>query len=175
MGYNSVKNNPDGPGGNTVTTTWAFSPEAGTFLKDDIQLGLALGLSGGKTRFDGDDEAKFTAINPTVYGRKFFKITDNFSTFAGVYLHLVNETETDYGVTTVETKGSGFGANVGVGVAYALSPKFTAVGQFGVFGFETVKNKVDGDDVDKDSTFGFGVNTVGGSVFNVGIYYTFKQ
>ncbi len=28
----------------TTSSSWAFGPEGGTFLKDDIQLGLALGL-----------------------------------------------------------------------------------------------------------------------------------
>ena len=71
---------------------------------------------------------------------------------------------------------------MGIGVAYALSPRFTAVGQYGLMGYRSVSNKVGGNDAGSDSSFNFGVNTVGssslsfgsGTVFNVGIYYTFK-
>jgi hypothetical protein len=49
------------------------------------------------------------------------------------------------------------------------------LGQYGLLGFQSTKNKVDGDEVSKDSSFDFGVNTTGGSVFNVGLYYTFMQ
>lgn len=173
-GFSSSTSEAAGSGIKDVNSGWVFGPEFGTFLKDDIQVGIALGISGGKREVDGNDVSKSSALNPTVYGRKFFKITDNFSTFAGLYLSLISEKTTDYG-PTVETKASGFGARVGVGVAYALSPKFTAVGQYGLLGFESVKNKVDGTETGTDSSFDFGVNTVGGSVFNIGLYYTIKQ
>lgn len=173
-GFSSSKDEDAGSGVESVTTSWAFSPEIGTFLKDDIQLGIALGLGGSKDKVDDDDVSKSTEIDPTIYGRKFFKLTDNFSTFAGLYVSLISEKTTNYG-PTVEITTSGFGARVGVGVAYALSPRFTAVGQYGLLGFESTKDKVDGDEVSNSTDFDFGVNTTGGSVFNVGIYYTFKQ
>lgn len=173
-GVSSSKSEAAGGGPESVNSSWAFSPEVGTFLKDDIQLGVALGIGGSKSEFDGDDVSKSSQLSPTLYGRKFFKITDNFSTFAGLYLDLVNEKTTDY-APTVESKTSGFGARVGIGVAYALSPRFTAVGQYGLLGFQSTTDKVDGDEVSKASSFDFGVNSTGGSVFNVGIYYTFKQ
>jgi hypothetical protein len=174
VGFGVSSNEAAGSNVKTKTTSWALSPEIGTFLKDDIQLGAVLGFGGSKDDVDGNDVEKTSTISPTIYGRKFFSITENFSTFAGIYLNLISEKETDYGPTE-ETKASGFGARLGVGVAYALSPKFTAVGQYGLLGFSSVKNKVDGTEVSTDTDFGFGVNTVGGSVFNVGLYYTFKQ
>jgi hypothetical protein len=164
-----------------VETQWAFGPEFGTFLKDDIQLGLVLGLIGSSIKNDGTKTLSSFSMSPTIYGRKFFKITDNFSTFAGLYVNIISGTVTNE-VTDVETKGSGFGAKVGVGVAYALSPRFIAVGQYGLFGYSSIKTKVDGTETGTVSTFEFGVNTVGGNVidvgagvFNIGIYYTIKQ
>jgi hypothetical protein len=173
-GFSSSKSEDSGSGVESVSTSWAFSPEIGTFLRDDIQLGLALGIGGSKYAVDGDDVSKSTQLDPTVYGRKFFKITDNFSTFAGLYLRLISEKFTDVG-PDIETTTNGFGARVGVGVAYALSPRFTAVGQYGLLGFQSTKDKVDGDEVSTDTDFDFGMDTTGGSVFNIGIYYTFKQ
>jgi hypothetical protein len=183
VGYGSTtnKNTSDKK---DVTTSWAFGPEVGTFLKDDIQLGIALGLDGSTSKYDGDEYAKSSSFSPTLYGRKFCKITDNFSSFAGLYLNFINgkETGTDYLGDEEETKKSGFGASIGIGVAYALSPRFTAVGQYGLIGYHSVSNKIEGEDAGSDSGFEIGVNTVGGSsfaqgngsgsVFNVGIYYT---
>ena len=174
VGVSSSKSEDTGSGLETVNTSWALSPEFGTFLKDDIQLGIALGFGGSKEKFDGDDVSKSSQINPTVYGRKFFKVSDNFSVFAGLYLRIISEKTTTYG-PTLETTTSGFGARVGVGVAYALSPRFTAVGQYGLLGYSATKDKVDGNETSKDSSFDFGVNTTGASVFNIGLYYTIKQ
>jgi len=174
------------PGNNFVTSEWSFGPEAGTFLKDDIQLGLYLGLSGGSRKDDGGDLYSSSGFSPTVYGRKFFKVTENFSLFAGLYFNITSATRTDYfGGSSSEYKESGFGVRLGVGIAYALSPRFTAVGQYGLLGYQTVTGKQNGVDMSTISTFNFGVNTIGasslsqgngsGSLFNIGLYYTFKK
>jgi hypothetical protein len=174
-------NGSENASGNTTTSTdWAFAPEVGTFLKDDIQLGVFLGLSGGKTKDDVGDISKYSIFSPTIYSRKFFKITDNFSTFAGLYLNIGTGSSTSYSGTPTTTDLSGFGIRLGVGVAYALSPRFTAVGQYGLLGYQSTNEKVNGTDSGGDNSFGFGVNTVGygtlvqgngsGAVFNIGIY-----
>ncbi len=167
-----------------TTTNWALGPEVGTFLKDDIQLGIVLGLGGSSEKNDSIDLSESSSMSPTIYCRKFFKITDNFSTFAGLYLNFLNGSTTDKSTgTDFKSEMSGFGARIGIGVAYALSPRFTAVGQYGLLGFQSVDYKFDGQDNGSESSLDFGVNTVGGStfsqgngsgsVFNIGIYYTF--
>jgi len=183
-GFASNKNSlPNGT--ETTSSSWAFGPEAGTFLKDDIQLGLALGISGGKSEV-GTTTVTSTNINPTVYGRKFFKITDSFSAFGGLYLTYISGSSTvETGTTSTEYTQSGFGARFGIGVAYALSPRFAMVGQYGLLGYSSVKNKMGGTETGTDSHFDFGVNSTGsstlsqgngsGAVFNIGLYYTFKQ
>jgi len=170
----------------TTSSSWAFGPEAGTFLKDDIQLGLALGLGGSSSKNDNGKISTSTNLSPTVYVRKFFKVTDNFSTFAGFYLNYTSGKTTSYTSTpSTESTQSGVGLRLGVGVAYALSPRFTAVGQYGLMGYQSTTNKVGGNNNGTDSSFNFGVNTVGsstlsqgngsGAVFNIGLYYTFKK
>lgn len=167
---------------NTVSG-WALGPEVGTFLKDDIQLGLYLGLSGSSEKDDNGDISSSSDFSPTVYGRKFFKITDDFSAFGGLYLSFISGSITTYtgGGGSNETKGSGVGMRLGVGVAYALSPRFTAVGQYGLLGYQSVSYKQNGNDAGSVSNFDFGVNTIGygsqgqsGGIFNIGLYYTFK-
>lgn len=167
-----------------TSSSWAFAPEGGTFLKDDIQLGLALGISGSSLKNDNGKISTSSNISPTLYSRKFFKITDNFSTFTGLYLNFSSGKTTNYTPASVESTDSGIGLRLGVGIAYALSPRFTAVGQYGLMGYQSVSSKVAGNDAGSNSSFNFGVNTVGsstlsqgngsGAVFNIGIYYTFK-
>ena len=183
VGFASTNTTPAG-GTKQVSTSWAFGPEVGTFIQDDIQLGIALGLSGSSDKDDGTKEGSFTAISPTVYARKFFKITDNFSAFGGAYLNYTSATDKNLTTTPVdETTYSGIGLRLGIGVAYALSPRFTAVGQYGLLGFQSYNFKDNGNDQGSMTTFDLGVNTVGsstlvqgngsGSVFNIGLYYTF--
>ena len=179
VGYNS--NSDKAASGFTTTTSgWAFAPEVGTFLKDDIQLGLYVGLSGSSVKDDNGDISSTSSMTPTIYGRKFFKITDEFSAFMGLYLGYISDTNTIYGTPNNESKGSGISARFGVGVAYALSPRFTAVGQYGLLGYSNVSFENNGVDAGSESNLDFGVNTIGygvgqgGGVFNIGLYYTFK-
>lgn len=178
-GYGSNTYKPDA-GDETTTNSWALGPEIGTFPKKDLQLGFILGLN-GSTEKQGDSDVTRNYFSPTLYVRRFTPLTDAFSVFAGLYLSYSSGKIDDNGD---ETTGSGFGAKLGVGVAYALSPRFTAVGQYGVLGYSSVTYKSNGDQIAKENDFNFGVNTVGsssfsqgngsGAVFNIGIYYTFK-
>ena len=152
--------------------TGNISPEVGTFLMNDIQIGFALNISGAKEKDDQGVEQKTSAFSPVVYARKFFTITDGFSVFAGLDLNYTTGKFTD--TSNQDTNINGFGTNVNVGLAYALSPKFAIVGKYGLIGYESLKVKDPGGNEFKTRDFGLNVNTLG-PVFNVGIYYTFKQ
>jgi len=175
-GFHTSTDKAASPGtGSNTTSSWDFAPEVGTFLKDDIQLGAALRFGGGSTKNETTALTSNTNISPIVYARKFFKLTDNLSTFAGLYLNYFANTDKDEALG-YETKNSGFGATLGVGMAYALSPRFTALGQYGVLGYSSSTSTFNGTDTGTSSSFNFGVNTVGaGTVFNIGIYYTFVK
>ncbi len=175
----------------TITSNWAFGPEFGTFLSNSIQLGFITGLSGGTSKVGDEKDYSTSSFSPTVYGRKFIKITETFSGFGGLYLSYISGSRTNFDYTSgseveMKYKQSGFGASIGVGVAFALSPRFTAVGQYGLLGYTSTTSKDnDGNKTSTDSSLDFGVNTVGGStlsqgngsgaVFNIGIYYTIVQ
>lgn len=168
----------------TKDFSWIVAPEVGTFLADTWQLGLALGIDGQSYRGAtvGDTTNAFT-LSPTLYCRKFFKITDNFSVFAGLYGNFTtgDEKRTNLGVES-KTKVIGFGARLGIGLAYAITDRFTLVGQYGLVGFNSVTKTDEPGNKNISSGFDFGVNTVGaakltqgngsGSVFNIGLYYT---
>jgi len=189
-GYGS-STNKDNNDNKTVASNWAFGPEFGTFLTDRFQLGFIVGLSGSARDVGDEKDYRNTSFSPTIYVRHFYPITDNFSAFGGVYLGYISGTMKNYDYPDgneqeVKHSQSGFSGRVGIGVTYALSPRFTAVGQYGLFGFSSVANKNnDGEKTSTDTGFDFGVNTVGGNmlsqgngsgaVFNIGIYYTFIQ
>jgi hypothetical protein len=182
-GYGTNTHEPTN-GTKSTTSSWAFGPEIGTFLKNDIQLGFILGLNGSTDKNGDDKTSEFFGFSPTVYVRKFKKVTDNFSLFSGLYFNYLSGEETDFIPTEEKFKASGFGISLGIGAAYALSPRFTAVGQYGLLGYSSITNKHDDTETSKESDFNIGVNTVGsssfvqgngsGAVFNIGIYYTFK-
>ena len=179
VSYNSTTDKAPSPStAKTVASYWYFAPEFGTFLKDDIQLGFALGMSGSTNKNNIMKTSSSFNFDPTVYGRKFFKITDNFSTFAGLYLSFLSDKRTTYSgtpptTTTSESTSSGLGLKLGAGVAYALSPRFTAVGQYGFLSFASTTDKTNGTKTGTTSTFNFGANTLG-PVLNIGLYYTLK-
>jgi hypothetical protein len=185
VGYVSHTSEP-AAGSKFMESSWAFGPEVGTFLKDDIQLGFVLGLGGFSRKVNNIRSMTSTNFSPTAYVRKFFKVTDNLSTFAGFYVNYSTGTTTDHTITpSLDQTQSGVGVRLGIGIAYALSPRFTAVGQYGLMGYQTLTSKQAGATTGTDSSFNFGVNTVGsgtlsqgngsGAVFNIGLYYTFKK
>ena len=171
-------------GAKSTTNTWAFGPEIGTFLQNDVQLGFILGLNGSTAKYDGDKTSESSSFAPTIYARKFKKITDNFSLFSGLYFGYVSGTSKSFAPET-KTTSSGVSISLGVGMAFALSPRWTAVGQYGLLGYTSTTHKQDGSETGKESDFNLGVNTVGsssfvqgngsGAVFNIGLYYTFSK
>ena len=181
-GYGASSDKLDSSGVKTVKSNWDVNPEFGTFLTNSVQLGFVTGLSGSSGKIGDKKDYKSISFSPTLYVRSFFKITESFSAFTGLYLNYYSGTDKYYSYSTgseVETKGthSGFGTRIGIGVAYAFSPRFTAVGQYGLAGFSSIGYKDnDGKKTNTVSAFDFGVNTVGtGSVFNIGLYYTFLK
>ena len=177
-GYGSSTYKPTN-GNEQKTNSWAFGPEFGTMLKKDLQLGFILGLNGSTEKYGDNDETTTTYFSPTIYVRKFKAVTDNFSVFSGLYFNYSTGKEDDNGD---ETTLNGFAVNLGFGVAYNITPRFTAVGQYGVLGYSSTTYKNDGEEYATQNDFGLGVNTVGsgsfvqgngsGAVFNIGLYYT---
>jgi len=158
------------------STSWNFSPEVGTFLKDDIQLGIALNISGtsaDENNFGQGDGTKSTSsLAPVLYARKFWTLIDKLSVFSGLNLKYTSTTMEDFSDPTMETKMNGFGADINIGIALGLGERFAALGSYGLLGYSTMTTD-DGNGNDLVvSDFGFNVNTLG-PVFNIGLYYTF--
>jgi Outer membrane protein beta-barrel domain len=164
LGYNSTTEKNTGSSDVTITT-WSVAPEVGTFLQNNLQLGFALNLGGSNST-----NTSQTTFSPVLYLRRFYKVGDNFSLFTGIVGNFTTGSTKEYNLSGTI---SGWGLNLSLGAAFAVSKTFTVVGQYGLFGYsykstkyDAVKNSV--------SNFGLNVNSLG-PVFNVGIYWTFKE
>ncbi len=164
LGFNSKTEKNTGSS-DVTTTSWSVAPEVGTFLQNNLQLGFALNLGGANSPNTSE-----TTFSPVIYLRRFYPVGDKFSLFTGI---VGNFTAGNSKVNNESGTLSGWGLNLSLGAAFAVSKTFTLVGQYGLFGysyesvkFDSTKNSV--------SNFGLNVNSLG-PVFNVGIYWTFKE
>ncbi len=164
LGFNSKTEKNTGSS-DVTTTTWSVAPEVGTFLQNNLQLGFALNLGGANAPNTSE-----TTFSPVIYLRRFYPVGDKFSLFTGI---VGNFTAGSTKANNQSGTLSGWGLNLSLGAAFAVSKTFTLVGQYGLFGysyesvkFDTTKTSV--------SNFGLNVNSLG-PVFNVGIYWTFKE
>jgi hypothetical protein len=148
-----------------TTTTWSIAPEVGTFLQKNLQFGVALNLGGTSA-----PNTSTTAISPVIYLRKFYPVGDKFSLFTGIVgTFTAGSTKVD----NLSGSLGGWGLNLSLGAAYAVSKTFTAVAQYGLFGYSYQSTKFD-NTKSSVSNFGLNVNSLG-PVFNVGLYWTFRE
>jgi outer membrane protein W len=158
-------------------TAWSFSPEVGTFLTNQLQLGIGVTLMGSKddARTAIKNETKSIYTGATVYSRYFFG-AGNFRPFVGVNVSVLpGNSKTTIGAVTTETNLMNFGANLNAGFAYGLTSRVTVVGSLGTLGFQSETSEVKGSNVKyKTTDFGLDANSLGNR-FNIGVYYTFKK
>ena len=175
VGFNS-SNTKTGSVETEKSNFWTFSPEFGTFLTDNIQLGLGLNVGGGEiTNSLMKQVTKQSTYGGTLYSRYFFGAGSNaFRPFAGVNVSILpgtGETKIN-GTTTSEYDLMTISPNLNAGFAYALSKKVTAVGSLGVLGFSssTIKPS-NGGTKTTTNNFGFDMNSLGNR-FTIGVYLT---
>lgn len=157
-------------------TKWTFSPEVGTFITNNIQVGVGITLAGDKT----DNQSSPININKslsygaTLYSRYFFG-KEAFKPFLGLNVsRLTGGTKTTIGATTSDGPDNiTFSANINAGFGYAISKRFTTVGSFGFLGY-TRNTLKDGNNKVFNSSFGLDAQSLGNR-FNVGFYYTICQ
>lgn len=181
-GFASTQNKVE-TSGTTVNgekySSWSFSPELGTFLSDNVQLGVAFNIAGDTKEFN-DVRSRIdrgTMFGGTLYGRYFFN-GGAFRPFVGVSVSALpgNRITSVAGTADLKTNTMDLGANLNAGFALALSPTITAVGSFGAVGFQQKTSEVEGSNVKATSnTIGFQNAGTLGQRFTVGIYYTFSK
>lgn len=157
-------------------TSWSISPEVGTFLTDNVQLGVGFTVMNSNTTTVNFQEVDRKVFGGTVYSRYFFgEGSKAFRPFLGVNVGVLPGSETNTNLlTNTEMKFDTFelNTNLNAGFAYALSPKVAVVGSLGVLGYSSEKIKPDGGgDEAKKESFGFDINSLGNR-FNIGLYLT---
>ena len=164
--------------GNTETKTgksnsWSLSPEVGTFLTNQIQVGVAFTFAGSNYKDQRSDfKSESNNYGGTVYSRYFFG-KEVFKPFIGLNAsYLAGKSKTEGGLNNdTETNTSTFGINANAGFGYALSKRVTALGSFGFFGFESNTSKPADNVKNISNSFGFNASTLGNR-FTIGFYYT---
>jgi hypothetical protein len=183
-GFNSTSTELENRG-TTVTTSksnnYSFSPEIGTFLSNQVQLGVGFTFSGSRqetpiTLSSAAYNIRINRYGGTVYSRYFFG-EGVFRPFIGLNASVLpgNSTSDYAGVAggTVKANTLDIGANLNAGFGYGLTKRVTLVGSFGTFGFQRSTSKEEGNDIKTTTNnFGLNANTLG-NLFNVGLYFTF--
>ena len=183
-GFNSTTTTADNGSISTTTSklnNWSFSPEVGTFLTNQVQVGVGFTFSGSKQETPNLGST-ITAITNryggTLYSRYFFG-EGNFRPFVGLNVSVLpgsSRTElSGLRNSTTNFTTLDLGANLNAGFGYGLNKRLTVIGSFGTFGFQRSTSKQD-DTNSKTTTTNFGLNAnTLGNLFTVGVYYTFKQ
>lgn len=177
-GYNVTQEKLNGSNG-LKNTSWSFSPEIGTFLTNNFQIGAAITLAGEQTDYNDtfNRSIKSNMTGGSVYARYFFG-NGVFRPFAGINVTVLpgSVTYKQSAQPTNHYNIMDLGGNLNVGFALALSNRVSAVGSFGALGYSRTVAKLEGSSI-KNITESFGISNAGtlGQRFNVGIYYTFLK
>jgi hypothetical protein len=183
-GFNNTTTTADNGSISTTTSklsNWSFSPEVGTFLSNQLQLGVGFTFSGSRQETPANviNMAAITnRYGGTAYSRYFFG-EGNFRPFVGLNVSVLpgNSRTENTGAVNSTTRYStfDFGTNLNAGFAYGLNKRLAVVGSFGTFGFQRSTSKQDNTNNKTTTTnFGLNANTLG-NLFTVGVYYTFRQ
>ena len=182
-GFNSTSTEVENRGTTTTTSksnNYSFSPEIGTFLSNQVQLGVGFTFSGSRQETPANlnfsaSTARINRYGGTIYSRYFFG-EGVFRPFIGLNASVLpGNSSTDYqdGSNTLKANTLDIGANLNAGFGYGLTKRVTLVGSFGTFGFQRSTSKQEGNDIKTTTNnFGLNANTLG-NLFNVGLYFTF--
>jgi len=183
-GFNSTSTDVENNGTTTTTSksnNYSFSPEVGTFLTNQVQLGVGFTFSGSRqeTPITLNNPGLTTTINRyggTIYSRYFFG-EGTFRPFIGLNASVLpGNSATEYlGGGTIRANTLDLGANLNAGFGYGLTKRVTLVGSFGTFGFQRTTSKQEGNNIKTTTNnFGLNANTLG-NLFNVGLYFTLSS
>lgn|SRR5690554_110450 len=151
-----------------------FTPKAGYFINDQFAIGIELGIGAAKgvsTFGSTETEEKTNAFYAGVFGRYYFlELGERFKTYSEVGMGMMNAKFTDnFGNVS---KTSGFGAGLGLGVNYFLTPKIAINFELtDLLYFTTMKDK--NTDI-KTNEFGLKINEFNNFFGTANFGLTFK-
>ena len=137
------------------SSDFSFSPKFGYFVTDNIAAGVKLEYGVEKAEYAGNDYKDMQNLSAGVFGRYYMTPASKFSVFAELGFDYVSSENKLSGV--VNGKNSGFDIGAGVGVSYFISNSFALEANWGMLGYETMKNEADG--AESENKFGLGLDT----------------
>lgn len=157
--------------------SYSFAPQIGTFVSEDIALGLGVGYIGSKEESENanvvnTNKESLLVVKPLA--RKYWNVANNFFIFGELSVPLgfgkiTNETSLGNTTTSAEAKFTNIGVQLAPGLDYYLSDNWSLEATFGLLGWNSVKPK----DGDAANSFNFGLNSGVDNGVKIGIKYTF--
>lgn len=171
----SYKTETNGTNSNTgKISSWSLSPEIGTFLTNNLAVGLGVTFNGTKSDPQNNlfNTTRQTMTGGTAYTRYFFG-KEAFKPFAGFNVSVLSgKGKTTSVSTNFETTTNSFGANLNAGFSYAVSKRVNVLGSMGFLGYRRTSSTQTGTDLKQiTSEFGIDANSLGDR-FNIGFYFT---
>lgn len=155
-------------------STTLFTPKAGYFINDQFVLGIELGIGAYKQVQEAGSTEKEVTSNgfyAGVFGRYYFlDLGQRFKTYSELGAGMTNSKYTD--VAGNVSKTSGFGAGLGLGINYFVTPKIAInFGLSDLLHFSTEKDK---DTNVKTDEFGANINIFDNFFTTASFGLTFK-
>lgn len=139
-----------------LTSTFQFSPNAGYFVVDNLEVGLRFGISSGKTEYTGFDPTKTSSFSAGPYVRYYkFTSNDRFAFTGAVNVSFGSGKTTS---TNTETKSGNLGIFIAPGFTYFLTERWGLDFQLQGIGFSSYDSNKDVDN-NNQNTFTFGINS----------------
>lgn len=151
------------------SASWSFSPEVGTFVSNQIQIGLGLTVNGYRNSFIPVNILDNMQFGGRMYGRYIFGEA-SFKPFVGIsanYLGRASNINPGFGSNS---RLNIFNVSLNAGFAYSVSPRFSVFGSVGVFGF--THSRTGSIRTPYQTSNSFSANT-SNSRLTIGLYYTF--
>ncbi|MEQ9262242.1 MAG: outer membrane beta-barrel protein [Owenweeksia sp.] len=160
------------------TTTYNLSPAIGYTLRDNILLGVRMGISGSKTEdIDNGSGDKFTTRSNTagaeIFGRYYFPLSERFFFYPdlGIGFYSTKSEFESNGVTLEGDPSNTFRMGVTPGFAFYPTTHWGIELSAGFIGFSTTSSTNDGADPDIETTSGNFDFLLNMASVNIGISY----
>lgn len=161
FGINSSKNENAYGNSDYTASSFQFRPVGGYFLADNLEVGLQLGVTSGKSGYDGNDPTKTSAFSAGPYAR-YYKFTSN-ERFAFTGQVGISFGSGKSSFMNNETKTGNLGITIAPGFTYFISDKWGLDFQLDLLSYNSYDPNKDIDN-NNQTSFSFGFDTFSPSI-----------
>jgi len=159
------------------TQSYNFIPQVGTFVAEDVALGLGIGYQGTKEEREfndmtNTDKSELFIIKPLA--RKYWNINEKLYFFGELAVpfgfgKITNENTVGNTTSSTEAKYTNIGVQLAPGLDYYLSNNWSIEATIGLLGWNSVKPE----EGDASNSFNFGLNSGVDTGVKIGVKYLF--